>query len=237
MREARALQHVFNSPENEIFGEELTRSNLRSYLQETHFRYDFVPTNFISTEILESGVNHLKFNTRELAKIKQDFENGKNAMGYVESTYRIFRLDEDGNEDIKTAYHSSRNQEFSTYQDIDAFLQELVNSFNDAIEKSLTSEWSLKDVTNMTIYYTSITPRLGGNYIETPKWVLNKKCAVNVKNTDGRCLEYCILASIFKTQLSKVTDTALSKFRHHIKIPENQTYPIDIMRDVPKYAK
>jgi hypothetical protein len=67
--------------------------------------------------------------------------------------------------------------------------------------------------------------------------VANKKCAINVKNTDGRCLEYCILASMFETVVSKVTDTALSKLRHHIKIPENQTYPIDIIRDVPKYEK
>jgi hypothetical protein len=182
VREARALQHVFNNPENEISA---TRSNLRSYLQETHFKYDFVPTNFITVEVLENGINHLKFNVRELkarlAKIKQDFGNAKNAMGYAETTYRIFRLDENGNEDIRTAYHSSRNQEFSTYQDIDAFLQELVNSFNEALEKSITSEWALKDVTNMSNYYTSITPRLGGNYIENPKWLANKKCAIKVK--------------------------------------------------------
>jgi hypothetical protein len=169
----RTMKHVFNNPENEIFAEEETRSNLRSYLQESHFKYDFVPNNFISVEVLESGANHLKFNIRELkarlAKIKQDFGSDKNAMGYVETTYRIFRLDEDGNEDIRMAYHSSRNAEFSTYQDIDAMLQELVNSFNEAIKKTLTSDWSLKDVTNMTIYYTSVTPRLGGNYIETPK--------------------------------------------------------------------
>jgi hypothetical protein len=39
-----------------MFGEELTRSISRSYLQETHFRNDFVPTNFVSTEVLENGV-------------------------------------------------------------------------------------------------------------------------------------------------------------------------------------
>jgi hypothetical protein len=42
---------------------------------------------------------------------------------------------------------------------------------------------------------------------------------------------------MFETVVSKVTDTALSKLRHNIRIPENQTYPIDIMRDVPKYEK
>ena len=38
--------------------------------------------------------------------------------------------------------------------------------------------------------------RRGASYIPTPPWLVNKKCVVNVRNDDGRCLEYALLSAV-----------------------------------------
>ena len=42
------------------------------------------------------------------------------------------------------------------------------------------------------LYYdlNRITISKGGSYIESPKWLKDKKCCINQKNTDNKCFQY-----------------------------------------------
>ena len=42
------------------------------------------------------------------------------------------------------------------------------------------------------LYYdlNRITISKGGSYIESPKWLKDKKCIVNQKNNDNKCFQY-----------------------------------------------
>ena len=42
------------------------------------------------------------------------------------------------------------------------------------------------------LYYdlNRITISKGGSYIESPKWLKDKKCTINQKNTDNKCFQY-----------------------------------------------
>jgi hypothetical protein len=73
-----------------------------------------------------------------------------------------------------------------------------------------------------------------------PEKVQNSQsCILNIKNTDERCFEYSILASkgIVTSVNGKTNPNPYKKHFDKIKIPENQTYPIDIIEDIPKYEE
>ena len=42
------------------------------------------------------------------------------------------------------------------------------------------------------LYYdlNRITISKGGSYIESPKWLKDKKCCINQKNNDNKCFQY-----------------------------------------------
>jgi len=62
---------------------------------------------------------------------------------------------------------------------------------------------------------------------------------VNFKNMDDdMCLNYVIIGSRYYTKMNKKnTVQTYKKFMRELKIPENQTYPIDVMTDIPLYEQ
>ena len=36
----------------------------------------------------------------------------------------------------------------------------------------------------------------GGLYIDSPKWVKNKKATINLKNTDDKCFQYAVAVAL-----------------------------------------
>ena len=41
----------------------------------------------------------------------------------------------------------------------------------------------------------------GGSYIDSPKWLTNKKATINRKNNDGKCVLYAITAALNHEQI------------------------------------
>ena len=44
------------------------------------------------------------------------------------------------------------------------------------------------------LYYNlnNVSLSRGGSYIDSPKWLKNKKATINPKNNDGRCFQYAL---------------------------------------------
>ena len=78
-----------------------------------------------------------------------------------------------------------------------------------------------------------------GSFIETPEDIANKMAVVNFKNMDDdKCLEYCIIGSRYYIKMNKKnTINTYKKYMGELKVPQNQTYPIDVFSDVPKYEE
>ena len=56
-----------------------------------------------------------------------------------------------------------------------------------------------------------------GNFIELPKDIVNSQSCINIKNTDNKCLEYCICLHLFYAELAhskkKNNPTTNNKYR------------------------
>ena len=43
----------------------------------------------------------------------------------------------------------------------------------------------------------------GGSYIDSPKWLKNKKATINLKNTGSKCFQYALTAALNNEQIKK----------------------------------
>jgi len=82
-----------------------------------------------------------------------------------------------------------------------------------------------------------------GSYIELCDFIKNKKCCVNIKNEDDKCLKWCIHASRHyddvKKQNYKNLVNGYQKYEDANEIiePKEISYPINIDKDLPKFEK
>ena len=53
------------------------------------------------------------------------------------------------------------------------------------------------------MYYdlNKISLSRGGSYIDSPKWLKNKKATINPKNNDGKCFQYAIIVALNYEQI------------------------------------
>ena len=54
-----------------------------------------------------------------------------------------------------------------------------------------------------SLYYKlhKISLNRGGSYIDSPKWLENKKTTINPKNNDGKCFQYAITVTLNYEQI------------------------------------
>jgi hypothetical protein len=76
-------------------------------------------------------------------------------------------------------------------------LKKSTQIFVDAIEDfcECSSGFQLVSVVGMYCNINKYAPLRGAAYIELPQYFKNKKCLINVKNTDNRCFAYSIASA------------------------------------------
>ena len=54
-----------------------------------------------------------------------------------------------------------------------------------------------------SLYYKlhKISLNRGGSYIDSPKWLKNKKATINLKNNDDKCFQYAITVALNHEQI------------------------------------
>ncbi len=105
-----------------------------------------------------------------------------------------------------------------------------------------SSGWIFEKVLSIIIQFSYSNIAKTGSYIPTPKEIENKKCCVNIKNTDDdKCLLYCIAAHFHyedvKDKNKRNDPKAYIKYFDEIKQPNDITYPINIDKDITKFEK
>ena len=58
------------------------------------------------------------------------------------------------------------------------------------------SEFVFDNVDSLSCKLHKISLNRGGSYIDSPKWLKNKKTAINPKNNDDKCFQYAITVSL-----------------------------------------
>ena len=95
----------------------------------------------------------------------------------------------------------SDNEEFMTASDTDEIIKELFESFLQKYEQNLQNKMRGSDFefdcVNFLYYdFNKISLNRGESYIDSPKWLKNKKSARNPKNNDDKCFQYAVTLAL-----------------------------------------
>ena len=89
----------------------------------------------------------------------------------------------------------SDNEELMNGSDTDEIIKGLFESFLQKHEENLQEKMkgsdSEFDGVNFLYYdFNKISINRGGSYVDSPKWIQNKKSTINPKNNDYKCFQY-----------------------------------------------
>ena len=93
------------------------------------------------------------------------------------------------------------NIEIMIGDDNDDIIEELLKSFLQKYEVNLQNKMRGLDFefdgVNFLYYdFNKISLNKGGSYIESPKWLKNKKSTINPKNNDYKCFQYAVTLAL-----------------------------------------
>ena len=70
-------------------------------------------------------------------------------------------------------------------------IMQILQKYQDNLQNKMKgSDFIFNGVNYLHYDLNRITISKGGSYIESPKWLKDKKCVVNQKNNDNKCFQY-----------------------------------------------
>ena len=99
------------------------------------------------------------------------------------------------------------------------------------------SEYHFEKVALLKYKLHKISLRKAGSYIDSPKWIKNKKATINPKNGDNCCFQYALVAALNHDKIDNHPER-VSKLRPYIKYYNWQGiyFPVDL-KDWKKLEK
>ena len=95
----------------------------------------------------------------------------------------------------------SVNKEFMNGSDMDEIIKELFRSLLQRYQENLQekrkgSDFAFDGVNYLYYDLNKISITKGGSYIDSPKWLKNKKSTINPKNNDYKCFQYAVTLAL-----------------------------------------
>ena len=89
-----------------------------------------------------------------------------------------------------------------TNEIIGEFFKSFLQRYQEGLEESMRGNKFIFDSVD-TLYYDLNKIRLsrGGSYIDSPKWLKNKKATINPKNNDDKCFQYALTVALNYEQI------------------------------------
>ena len=103
-------------------------------------------------------------------------------------------------------YSPSDNIEVITSIGTDKITEDLFDSFLQRYQKSLEElmrgrEFVFDNVDSLYYKLHKISLNRGGSYIDSPKWLKNKKATINPKNNDDKCFQYALTVALIHERI------------------------------------
>ena len=132
----------------------------------------------------------------------------------IELTMAINFISSKNSDEARTMNAKSNNVEIMMGSETDEIIEEFFKSFlqkyQEGLEKSMTgSEFIFDSVDSLYYNLNKINLSRGGSYIDSPRWLKNKKATINPKNNDDTCFHYALTVALnyeqFKNHPEKVS--------------------------------
>ena len=109
-------------------------------------------------------------------------------------------------DETRTLRAKSNNVEIMMGSGTDEIIKELYKSFlqryEERFEESMRgSEFIFDSIDALYYDLNKISLLRGGSYIDSPKWLKNKKATINPKNNDDKCFQYALTAALNSEQI------------------------------------
>ena len=101
--------------------------------------------------------------------------------------------------------------------------ESLLQKYQDELEEKIRgSEFVFDSVDLLHYNLHKISLNRGGSYIDSPKWLKNKKAAINPQNNDDKCFQYALTAALNYEQIKKnpqrISDTKSFISHYNLKV-------------------
>ena len=98
-----------------------------------------------------------------------------------------------GSDEMRVMYTRSDNEEFMNGDDTDEIIEELLKNYEENSQNKMRGSDFEFDGINFFYYnFNKTSIYRGGSYIDSPKWLKDKKSTINPKNNDDNCFQYAI---------------------------------------------
>ena len=106
-----------------------------------------------------------------------------------------------GSDETRIMHTRSDNIEIMIGDDNDGIIEELFKSFRQIYEENLQnkmrgSDFEFDGVNFLYYDFNKISLNRGGSYIDSPKWLKDKKSTINPKNNDDKCFQYAVTLAL-----------------------------------------
>ena len=100
-----------------------------------------------------------------------------------------------GSDETRVMYTRSDNEEFMIGDDTNEIIKSLFESFLQKFEENLQekmrgSDFGFDSINFFNYNFNKTSMYRGGSYIDSPKWLKDKKSTINPKNNDLKCFQY-----------------------------------------------
>ena len=113
-----------------------------------------------------------------------------------------------GSDETRIMHTRSDNKEFMNGDDTDEIIKGLFESFLQKYEENLQnkmkrSEFEFDGVNFLYYDFNKISLNRGGSFIDSPKWLKDKKSTINTKNNDDKCFQYAVTLALNLDKIKK----------------------------------
>ena len=126
-----------------------------------------------------------------------------------------------GSDETRVMHTRSVNEEFMNGNDTDEIIKERFKSLLERYQENLQekmrdSDFAFDGVNFLYYDFNKISIGRGGSYIDSPKWLKDKKSSVNPKNNDHKCFQYAVTLAL---NLDEINDhpERISKIKSFIE--------------------
>ena len=119
-----------------------------------------------------------------------------------------FTSQKPGSDETRVMYTRSICEEFmsgsETEEVTEKIIMSLLQKYQDNLQNKMEGSDFIFNGVNYIFYdLNRITISKGGSYIESPKWLKDKKCTINQKNNDNKCFQYATILALNFNSIDK----------------------------------
>ena len=138
----------------------------------------------------------------------------------IQLTIAINFISSIDSDETRTMHTKSNNVEIMMGSEADEIIEEIFKSFlqkyQDGLEESMRGSEFVYDSVDVLYYnLNKVSLSRGGSYIDSPKWLKNKKAAINPKTNDDKSFQYALTVALNYEQI-KDHPGRISKIRPFI---------------------